>query len=167
MTMLAQRSRIGFFTPTYIASPEWAQRRYSHFHRFGRGCKACGGMDSVQLHHRTHEPFTHESDADPIALCQTCHMWVHQLHRTTSLSLDAATDQILKTIGRVEQDKPAGQQFEAQIRAAIARKRLALQTDGPRHPGPRRSVPNPKAMRATYKFQQNYVPLDQRPLSAE
>lgn len=125
----------------HMASTEWAQRRDSYFHRYGWKCQACGATEDMHLHHRTYERFMHELDKDLVGLCSTCHKWVHQLHRSSSLTLSDATQQILDKPKRVR-SAPAGlttQQKRARLRDRAARQRLETKPPLPKErPGRKR-----------------------------
>lgn len=89
---------------TYIASSGWATRRKDYFEAHPRKCSSCGSTSKIHLHHKTYVRMGRELDEDLVALCESCHSKVHKLHRESSRSLAAVTDQFVKK-GWLEQKK--------------------------------------------------------------
>lgn len=102
----------------YIASSAWRERRATVLARDKHRCRACGSEDSLHVHHRTYEHFMAEPYEDLVALCATCHEWVHTLQRL-GWELGAATDEIMR-LGRLPTSPIARAEFEVLLgRASI------------------------------------------------
>ena len=117
----------------YMASPEWRRRRDAFLDKFRRKCRACGGTDEIQVHHRSYERFTREADEDLAPLCTTCHQWVHHYERSSSATLQEATDAVImarrQVVARKQEPVAVGRQRSPMDKAfAAARKAQAKQT---------------------------------------
>jgi hypothetical protein len=78
-----------------MSSPEWRERKAAYFSTHPKQCESCGSTDGVQLHHKSYAHFTQEPDEDLAAVCETCHQWIHLLHRSSPLNLAEATDAVI------------------------------------------------------------------------
>jgi hypothetical protein len=79
----------------YMSSPEWRERKAAYFSTHPKQCESCETTEGVQLHHKSYAHFTQEPDEDLAAVCETCHQWIHLLHRSSPLSLAEATDAVI------------------------------------------------------------------------
>lgn len=79
----------------YINSDAWKAVRVRAFQERGVYCEACQTRLRLHVHHRTYARFKREEIEDLRILCETCHSLVHQAERTSTLSLEQATDLIL------------------------------------------------------------------------
>lgn len=79
----------------YMSSPEWRERKATYFSIHLKQCQSCGSTEGIQLHHKSYAHFTQEPDEDLAAVCETCHQWIHLLHRSSPLNLIDATDAVI------------------------------------------------------------------------
>ena len=113
----------------HMASSAWQNRRDRYFVTHKKICSACKRQDLIELHHITYENFTKEPDEDLVALCQTCHMWVHQLQRTTNVSIREATNTVLnqprKPRSQKQKPPPVGGKSGNQFRRLTHSEKIA------------------------------------------
>lgn len=114
----------------YISSPEWRERKAAYFSTHAKRCESCDTDENIHLHHKTYVRFTQELDDDLAAVCETCHQWIHHLHRSSKLTLAAATDAILSAGRREALPTPTkkpklyrGRATSAEVGIASVRKR--------------------------------------------
>jgi len=80
----------------YLQSDHWKKFRKFYFARKKpKGCQFCRFRDPLQLHHITYERLGHERLEDVVAICDSCHEEVHDLHNSgKSKNLRAATESV-------------------------------------------------------------------------
>ena len=61
----------------YLATPEWAKRRYLAFQRAQGICEGCRSAVPVHVHHLNYEHAGDELLYELVALCRECHQRVH------------------------------------------------------------------------------------------
>lgn len=76
----------------YIRSPEWRSRREWIMARDDGFCPC--GAKAEHVHHKTYERLGNELPSDLVAVCEPCHVRIHQLVRLNH-SLDVATQLVL------------------------------------------------------------------------
>lgn len=69
---------------SYLASPEWAERRTYYLAKALHRCQLCNreggpGGRGLHAHHRTYERLGAELDADITVLCKDCHKRHHEI----------------------------------------------------------------------------------------
>lgn len=62
----------------YIGSRAWASKRRAFLGRNGHSCLRCGGMENIEVHHKTYARLGSELDEDLEALCRPCHVAEHR-----------------------------------------------------------------------------------------
>ncbi len=81
----------------YRKTSRWKGKRQRQFRRGNmHGCKCCGSNFYLNLHHRTYERLGNELREDLIWLCKDCHKLVHEFCFFRGLSLEDATDSVIK-----------------------------------------------------------------------
>lgn len=63
----------------YYRTKGWAARRDAILSRAGGMCEYCQLREAFQVHHRTYERFKKEKMSDLMAVCRTCHQYIHKL----------------------------------------------------------------------------------------
>lgn len=58
---------------SYIASPQWKQRRQKVLERDSFQCQACLSSEDLEVHHKTYARLGHEDLDDLITFCHDCH----------------------------------------------------------------------------------------------
>lgn len=100
--------RLGFATYNdYIHSSTWAnvRRRYRKSDR-PQACVLCDSDERIVLHHLTYERVGDEALDDLVALCRTCHSYVHDLERSGYIeSLDPQAIELLRNNRRAFENK--------------------------------------------------------------
>lgn len=80
----------------YIQSQRWMQRKRKYFETHEKKCKACKTSRRIELHHKTYNRLGQERDADLVPLCQLCHSKVHDLFRSSDMTLWTATEEYIR-----------------------------------------------------------------------
>jgi len=64
--------------PKHLRSPYWKKIQEILFERGGGRCEACKKVPFKSPHHITYKNIYHERTRDVLAVCATCHSWLHQ-----------------------------------------------------------------------------------------
>lgn len=86
----------------YLKSNTWKEKRRKVLKRDRYRCKGknCKAKSKLSVHHKKYpEEFGKEPLTYLVTLCNSCHFYVHKLERTKNISLEEASNYILR-IGR-------------------------------------------------------------------
>lgn len=79
----------------YMQSKDWVRRKSAWYTAHGKWCRGCEAVEEIHLHHQTYRRLGHEADEDLVALCATCHMYVHHLEKGEGKTLKEATEMVV------------------------------------------------------------------------
>lgn len=84
----------------YMASKEWSALRKKILRR-DKGCRVCGGVSELHVHHRTYDRVGAEDPSDLTVLCRECHESITRMLRRRR-SKGKVFDNIIAAMPRME-----------------------------------------------------------------
>jgi hypothetical protein len=78
----------------YMQSKAWRVKKAKYWKsKYPKCCYVCGAArhPRMHLHHRTYVRLGKERLSDLVPVCESCHQYIHDYHKNSKLTLEAAT----------------------------------------------------------------------------